>query len=58
MYKAFYTQGDDYMVSSIWQKHKNLMDEWSSLSTNYRRESDKKHAEANMVLQEIEALMQ
>ncbi len=23
MYKAFYTQGDDYMVSSIWQMKTN-----------------------------------
>jgi len=40
------------------KKYEKLMKEWHQLSTINRSESDKKYAEAELVLSQIEALQQ
>ena len=43
-------------VEVLQKKYEKLMKEWHELSTINRSESDKKYAEAELVLAEIDAL--
>ncbi|WP_299224389.1 Lacal_2735 family protein [uncultured Psychroserpens sp.] len=43
-------------VDKLQKKYEKLMKEWHALSTTNRAESDKKYAEAQRVLDRIEAL--
>lgn len=45
-------------VEVLQKKYERLMKEWHELSTVNRSESDKKYAEAELILQEMEALQQ
>ncbi|WP_452220917.1 Lacal_2735 family protein [Lacinutrix salivirga] len=43
-------------TEKLQEKYNKLMEEWHKLSNINRAESDKKYAEANAVLEEIELL--
>ncbi len=43
-------------IEKLQKKYEKLMSDWHKLSTTNRAESDKKYAEAEEVLKQIEAL--
>lgn len=45
-------------VEKLQKKYETLMAEWHRLSTINRSESDKKYAEAQLIIKEIETLKQ
>ena len=53
MFNIFKTKSEE---EKLQKKYENLLKEWHSLSTTNRALSDKKFAEAQRVLEELEAL--
>ncbi|NRA92358.1 MAG: Lacal_2735 family protein [Psychroserpens sp.] len=43
-------------IDKLQKKYEKLMKDWHALSTTNRAESDKKYAEAQQILEQIEAL--
>ncbi len=53
MFKLFKGKSE---VEKLQKKYESLMSDWHRLSTTNRAESDKKYAEAQSILEKIEAL--
>ena len=54
MFGLFKKQSD---VKKLQKRYEKLMSEWHGLSSINRAESDKKYAEAEAILKQIEALL-
>ncbi|MBW2937605.1 Lacal_2735 family protein [Aureisphaera sp. CAU 1614] len=53
MFKLFKGKSE---IEKLQKKYESLMSDWHKLSTNNRVESDKKYAEAQKILEQIENL--
>ncbi len=53
MFKLFKGKSE---IEKLQKKYESLMSDWHKLSTSNRAESDKKYAEAQKILEQIEKL--